>query len=249
MSGCANCSSSEPQETPPGALSYTASSAQVTGRDGVKRSVNQPLVENANLGRGGWTALITVNGHVKTVTGESGYHVFKAASDLLKVNGISFKDLDLWFNLNIQWVSRAVTRRQVVRLEDLMEIATGNPAPVMASKHRKSVGPAVWGRKGWGMLQMYLAQDIYEYGAFLRLATELATWVNPDVNPSLGCADCFRHYSMALVNLRQRPLHEQDAARRWLHGLMNQVNARKSQEGVPTKLLTFEEASTLNHWT
>lgn len=246
MSDCPTCGSNPPtpQATPESTLSYTPAATQVTGRDGVKRSIAQPLVNEADRGCGNWAVLLTVNGHVKTFDGFTPYETFAAASSFLKTNGIPFKDIDLWFNLNIQWVTKAIARRQVVRLEDLMAIATGNAPQARATRQRKQTPPMVWGRKGWGMLQMYLAQDIYEYGRFLLLATELSTWVNPDVNPSLGCADCFRHFSTALADLRNRPRYQQEEARRWLHALMNVVNGRKEARQIP-----FDEASTLNHWT
>lgn len=237
-------------ETPASALSYTATSPTVTGRDGVRRNITEPLVEEANRGHGGWKVRLTIKGHTQEVTGATARATYKLAAALLTTNGIPFKELDLWLNLNIQWVGRAIAKRQVVRIEDLMAVATGNAAPAVAHASKANVPPKAWGRKGWGMLQMYLAQDVYSYATFFFLANELSNWVNPDINPSIGCSECYQHYIGALAELRGNPLHVQADARKWLWRLLNKVNARRAAEGdAKARQWTYEEAATVNLWT
>lgn len=248
---CPNCNTpAEPVATPESTLSYRALSSTVTGRDGQSRRITQPLVDEANKGHGGWKVTLTVKGHTREVVAGSPRATFAAASALLVANEVVVSELDLWLNLNIQWIGRAVTRRQVVRLEDIMAVAQGNDAPVAAHASKTNVPPMVWGRKGWGMLQQELAQNVYVYSDFLFLATKLSRWLDPDLNPTTGCSKCFAHFTGALAILRSHPIHVQQEARVWLWKLMNQVNARRAAEGDKrARQWTFEEASTANHWT
>ena len=54
--------------------------------------------------------------------------VYTDVAELLTVNEIPFIDVDLWLNLNLEWVSRAVMRYQKITTEDLMKVAISNHA-------------------------------------------------------------------------------------------------------------------------
>lgn len=249
---CTNCTkSSTPAAVEAGipasgdvaTLSFSAATTHVTGRDGIKRRIDGPLVEMRNRGRGGWRVSIPVKGHVHAIDGQSPQEVFRQASALLKTNGLVIRDIDLWFNLNKQWIERSIAKRQPVTMANLMDAAVGNNTPASHAKGRQNVPPAVWGRKGWGMLQQYLAKDAYDYQVFLMLATELSTWVDPDVSPATGCSECFQHYSIVLAKLRKTPLYSQREAREWLVDAMNRVNKLKG-----ARQFTYEKAAQENYW-
>jgi hypothetical protein len=225
---------------------YSATAASVVGRDGVRYQISKTLIPSGRKPTGGWRVSLLVNGQHIEADGPSGQAVHDEAVRLLQLNGLVFSDLDLWLNLNIQWLGRATEKYQVVRLSDLMTAASGSAVPPehAPTRARPQIGPAVWGRKGWGMLQMYLALDTYEFGTLLMLATELRKWLDPNLNPSTGCAECFIHFGAAIADLRNRPRYTQAEARDWLWRVMNGANTRK---GVPE--LTFEQAATANHWT
>jgi hypothetical protein len=241
---CDTCNKSQ-SAAPAAAMLYSATAASVVGRDGVRYQINRTLVPSGRKPSGGWKVSLVVNGQHIEADGPSGEAVHAEAVRLLQLNGLVFSDLDLWLNLNIQWVGRATEKYQVVRLSDLMTAASGSAVPPehAPTRARLQVGPAVWGRKGWGMLQMYLALDTYEFGTFLMLASELRKWLDPNLNPTTGCAECFIHFGAAIADLRNRPRYTQAEAREWLWRTMNGANTRKG-----ARELTFEEASTANHW-
>lgn len=227
-------------------LTYQATNSSVTGKDGRAHAINQVLVKRPHTPQGGWKVNLTMNGQEVVVPGGSGQEVFAEAKRLFALNDVPVRDLDLWLTLNIMWIGRVPEKYHVVRVSDLMTaaVSAGNDLAAKPTSHREYLGPAVWGAKGWGMLQQYLALDTYSYGTFLNFATELAKWIDPALNPSRGCSDCFIHYTTALARLRITPLHRQDEARRWLWQTMNGSNSRR---GVP--IISFEEASKRNYWT
>lgn len=241
---CDSCNKSAPV-TPAATMSYSATASSVVGKDGVRYPITRTLVPAGRKPVGGWKVSMVVNGQLIEADGASGEAVHAEAVRLFQLNGLTFSDLDLWLNLNIQWLTRAVEKYQVVRLSDLMTAASGAAVPPehAPTRARPQVGPAVWGRKGWGMLQMYLALDVYEFGTFLMLATELRKWLDPNLNPTTGCAECFIHFGAGIADLRNRPRYTQAEAREWLWRVMNGANVRK---GV--RELTYEEAATANYW-
>ena len=93
------------------------------------------------------------------------------------------------------------------------------------------------------MLQMYLAQTSYNLTRFQDLASELLRWVDPSLNPEIGCAECYQHFAKSVDALYHEPPYDQEAARRWLVATMNKVNER-----VGKMPLTYEEASQQSHW-
>jgi hypothetical protein len=242
---CDTCNKSV-AATPAAAMLYSATASSVVGRDGVRYSISRPLVPAGRKPVGGWKISMLVNGQFIQADGVTGEAVHEEVVRLLQLNNLTFSSLDLWLNLNIQWITRATEKYQVVRLSDIMTAASGSAVPPehAPTRSRPQVGPAVWGRKGWGMLQMYLALDTYEFGVLLMLATELRKWLDPNLNPTTGCAECFIHFGAAIADLRNRPRYTQAEAREWLWTVMNGANTRK---GVAE--MTFEEASLVNHWT
>lgn len=242
---CDSCNKSEPA-TPAAAMTYAATASSVVGKDGVRYQINKSLIPAGRKPTGGWKVSLLVNGQFVTADGGSAEAVHAEAARLLKLNGAVYSDLDLWLNLNIQWLQRLAEKFQVVRERDLMSVASGSAVPPehAPTRSRPQVGPAVWGRKGWGMLQMYLALDTYEFGVLMMLATELRKWLDPNLNPTTGCAECFIHFGAALADLRNKPRYTQAEAREWLWRVMNGANVRK---GVAE--MSFEDAAKANHWT
>jgi hypothetical protein len=230
--------------TPENVLAYSTTLRTVVGKDGRSHPVAQNHISPKVRPLSGWSAAFIINGQDIRIEGKTPQETYSSALEQLRLNGVEVTAENLWLNLNIQWMGRINDKHQIVRLSDLLHISqAGGSATHAPTRARKPVSPDVWGSKGWAMLQQYLAQDTYEYGRFLMLATELARWVDPSVNPTLGCADCFRHYTMALNVLRTNPLHTQDEARKWLFNLLNNVNVRKG-----TTPLTYAEAAERNFW-
>lgn len=225
-------------------LSYSTDQTTVTTASGQVYPLNQSLVGDLNRPKQGWHANFVIQGSTVQIQGDNPNIVFANARDALQLNNIPFTESGLWLNLNIQWLSRLGKGRPKVSLDDILRVANGTAAELIpAAVHRRSYTPKQWGSKGWAMLQMYLAQDVYQYERFLLLADELSNWINPNKNPSIGCGECFKHYIPELTKLRGTPLHQQDQARMWLFNLMNSINVRNNKA-----VLTKEQAYQRNFW-
>lgn len=193
----------------------------------------------------GWAVNIRVKGMTRRVQGDTAAKVFSSAKEMYQINGEPVRDLDLWVNLNVQWISALPEQHRPVELHEMLSATQASPVdPSNSGASDRQHGPHVWGRLGWGMLQMYLAQDIFDFGKFKNLSTELHAWLDPDLNPSIGCAECYRHFARAVDSLHQNPLDTQDQARRWLVEVMNEVNTRLGKPSLP-----YETAAKLCYWT
>lgn len=122
-------------QTPVGELDVTdglpyslAPGTQYVGSSRMRRiSVTSCAVPTMRTPRGGWGINIIIKGQVHPITEYRPRDVYAAVRELLVVNEIAFTDVDLWLNLNLEWVSRAVMRYQKITTEDLMRVAISNP--------------------------------------------------------------------------------------------------------------------------
>lgn len=101
---------------------------RVTGSDGRRYPIQTSLIAPMREPRGGWSVEFKVKNQLHLFDGPSPRAVFLEVKRVFDLNGIKHTALDLWFNLNLQWVSRAVERYQKVRHQDLLSIAVPNPA-------------------------------------------------------------------------------------------------------------------------
>ena len=120
---CPKCKQVEDLSIPEIALKYTASTDRVIGRDGETYLITKCLVSPGLRPRSGWSAVIEVNGQVLTVNGQSPSDTASAVRKLLATNNFRISNLNLWFNLNIQWVGRTLEKNQNVKLQSLLDIA------------------------------------------------------------------------------------------------------------------------------
>jgi hypothetical protein len=65
-------------------------------------------------------------GQEHLIRGSNPYDVAAEAARLLTLNEILYTPTQLWLNLNIQWVGRAVEKYQVIKLTDLLAISRPN---------------------------------------------------------------------------------------------------------------------------
>lgn len=107
---------------PENRLHYTASASFLTGKDGLNYSIMKPLFPPGRQPRGGWGVTLEIKQQKIMFRGTSGQAVFAAVVSTLKTNDITMRALDIWLNLNILWLSRAIDRYQVVSLTRLMEL-------------------------------------------------------------------------------------------------------------------------------
>lgn len=107
---------------------YTTEHTRIEGRDGRIRNITSPLFEPARAPRGGWSVSFDINGQRMVFPGSSGHNVFVAVKRVLDSNAIKIRDLDIWLNLNIVWLGRAIDKYQMVTLGRLMDLVTVNHA-------------------------------------------------------------------------------------------------------------------------
>ena len=242
---CRTCGTVKEPVPASSALSFSTSANQVRGINGQLYSVKKSLVPSHQRPSGGWAATFEIQGQRINFTGPSARSSFVEARRLLKLNGVAIHDRDLWLNLNLQWLERVPKKFHLVSISALMELAAPNvPAPDSPTANRARIHVSEWESKGWGMLQMYLAQDVYEYGTFLTLVTEFRKWLDPAVNPTLGDPEVFRGITVSLAALRANPQYTQQGAREWLVDTLNEWRVRRGEE--PT---SFDEESLAYHWT
>lgn len=99
---------------------------QVTGKDGRTYSLTACLVPSLKSPQGGWWVKLWVKGHQLTVGGINPTDTFANAKSLFRLNEITVPDIDLWINLNIQWVERTSKKYLKVSLESILELVTPN---------------------------------------------------------------------------------------------------------------------------
>ena len=89
-------------------------------------SIDSPLLAPAKAPRGGWYFELYLHGHVTRITRPKPRAVAEEVARLLDLNEILYTPSQLWLNLNIQWVGRAVEKYQKIRLPHLLAISTTN---------------------------------------------------------------------------------------------------------------------------
>jgi hypothetical protein len=85
-----------------------------------------PLLPPMKAPRGGWKFLLYLRGYEIRIAKNRPYEVAAEVARLLALNEILYTPEQLWLNLNIQWVGRAVEKYQKVKLQDLLAISTQN---------------------------------------------------------------------------------------------------------------------------
>jgi hypothetical protein len=99
---------------------------KVEGRYGKLYPINSPLIPAPHTPRGGWGVVFYMHGQGTRVNGATAQLVFQRAYDFFVLNNTVVIPIDLWFNLNIQWVEQAIEKYQNVSLESLLELGSKN---------------------------------------------------------------------------------------------------------------------------
>lgn len=221
---------------------YSTTKQEITGHDGLKYSMLSPLVRSPGRPANGWRVTLPVNGVNTTIEGNTPFEVYNATVVTLQRNGITLNVVDIWFNLNLQWVARC-ERYAVASVADLMSYAvTGEQVP--QSPGLRNYKPGDWGSIAWNWLNLFLAKDTFNYNEFLLQLRYVWDMLNPATNPGIGCADCYREFSILFQTINNKPLTTQEEARRWLWETHNKVNARL---GKP--VISYAAAQKIAFWT
>jgi len=105
-------------------LQYSFSGDEVITIQGF--SLLSPLFPPARAPRRGWFFDLYIKGQRITISKPNPRAVALEVMRLLKLNEILYTQPQLWLNLNIQWVARAIEKYQSVKIDDLLAIATKN---------------------------------------------------------------------------------------------------------------------------
>lgn len=121
---CSKCKEVIDLTIPEIALSYTTTEKRVMGRDGDYYLITRCLASPGLRPRQGWGVVITINAQNIPITGASPSTVAEKVRKLVQLNDLRISNLNLWFNLNIQWLNRIDSKHQVVKTEELIKLAT-----------------------------------------------------------------------------------------------------------------------------
>jgi hypothetical protein len=124
---CSNCSEVVIEPGKHG-LQYTL----VPGTEGFTAStgefyvIRRCMIPSPKKPIGGWNVVIYIQGQKISISGRTPVSVFTKVRDLFATNDVEHSEEDIWFNLNIQWVSNAVPKYQIIKLQDLLNKAIVN---------------------------------------------------------------------------------------------------------------------------
>lgn len=126
---CGNCDKvMEPIDPNKNGLQYSFVTPvnSIAGIDGMLYSIEKPMLPVAKAPRGGWYVEVYFIGHKHKISMKRPHSVAAELMRLLDLNEILYTPAQVWLNLNIQWVGRAVEKYQKVHLSHLMAISTPN---------------------------------------------------------------------------------------------------------------------------
>ena len=212
----------------------------VTTYTGQNLPISAPLVSAPHGPIGGWGVRLFINSQQAVIQGRSATEVYSAAALLLDTNGISFTPQDLWLNLNIQWLQNQVAKYRVVKLEELLSLAVPVEYSAPEGAHQNSRWLASdWSPKAWGILELYLIEEPYNYARFINLVEELQALYNPSKCPTTGDGKLHIQLIHLVEKLRNFPAYTLPVAREWLWFAETQIGI------TDTNLETFSKN---NRW-
>ena len=86
-------------------------------------SIGRSLITRPHVPRGSWRVTFWVNGQEHNITAANPGMVFSKVKELFDLNAVPYTALNLWFNLNLQWLERAIEKYQNVTYNDLIKLA------------------------------------------------------------------------------------------------------------------------------
>lgn len=122
--GCTRCkkvAADYPEET---FLEYRTVTHSVEGKRGNFLSVTSPLILSPHQPKSGWGVKIVVNTQIHEVKGATAKGTVLEVQRLLAVNHVEISTLDVWYNLNVQWLKRSQDRHCLIDLETFLTYRT-----------------------------------------------------------------------------------------------------------------------------
>jgi len=236
---CTTCKKIIDLSAPEMDFDYTTRTKSILGRDGATYKITSSLVAVGHRPRGGWGVTVRINGQTHTVNADSPREAFTSVQRLAETNALRISVLNLWFNLNLQWLQRSVEKYQTVRFADLLAVAIASDEAQTGTNEIPKWSPTSWLGGVWGTLGTYLAGNSYDYSVFVSLLDVVETMLDTVQSPATGNAAFYQKFTLRLFALKNDPVFTQYAARVWLHTTINEVTGTT---------ITYDELSQLNHW-
>ena len=124
---CPNCPQVPLEGTPPPEMPVPAMREtlvhNVVGVDSRIYSLNQPLVPAGHFPRGRCSAVLVIAGIPRLIDKPSCVEVFNEAMRLYQLNELEFWFINIWLNLNLQWIPRVAAKYRIVTVEQLEAIS------------------------------------------------------------------------------------------------------------------------------
>lgn len=95
----------------------------VEDKRGHSYQIARPLITRPHSPKRGWNVVFHINGQEHVITDASPVKIFQKSKALFDLNAIPYTDLNLWFNLNLQWLERAIVKYQNITYTDLIRLA------------------------------------------------------------------------------------------------------------------------------
>jgi hypothetical protein len=127
---CPTCKKVKVQAPMESGLPFTVlgGALRVTGKDGRRYPIQTNLVAPMREPLQGWKVDFKIKGQDHMIAAANAHQAFTETKRLFTLNDVKHTTLDLWFNLNLQWLLRSIEKYQKVRHQDLAQLAVPNPA-------------------------------------------------------------------------------------------------------------------------
>lgn len=205
-------------------------------------SITTPLVKNAPPQ--GWGVHVLVKGHKHSVSSSSAKGVVDGVIELYRINDVEVTPEQIWFNANIDWVSRVNIKHAYAQLNDLLALREGAAGTKIAetlSKEKEDPSPEEWGGPGWTLLGAYIASETYKRTQFVRLLKIFKDMLN---DPFVGCQECADDFKVRFKKVTDDKIGStRMEAARWMFDTMNEI--RKS---IGKPKFSWDEAVEKHRW-
>ncbi len=226
---------------------FTTGQTTIISKSGQSISLSQALLRPYARPHAGWFVKFLIKGIPNKIKGASANDTFFNTKSILNLNNIEVSDNDLWVNLNLQWLERASEGDSLVFLADLYAISSSSSKILPAVNNEPipmNYSPSMWGSIAWNWLGLYLASDVYLLDDFKFILKQVKELLDPNVNSSTGCEECFLECAKELSKLDYTGWpRTQEEARTWLYTFHNEVNGR-----IGKPVISREEANIKNNW-
>lgn len=226
---------------------FTTGQTTIIAKSGHSIPLNQALLRPYSRPHAGWHVKFLIKGIPNKIKGSSASDTFLNTKSILQLNNIDVNDTDLWLNLNLQWLERTADGDALVFLADLYAISGSAITIAQTLSNEPTISnysPSMWGSIAWHWIGLYLASDVYSLEEFKSILNQVKDLLDPNVNNSTGCEECFLECAKELSRLDYTGWpRTQEEAKVWLHKFHNEVNSR-----IGKPVISLEEAKIKNNW-